>query len=92
MVKIRLARIGRHFEPAYRVVFTDSRSPRDGSCIEQIGHFNPKDIEHAVVDEEKAISWLLKGALPSDSVKTLLIAKGIYAKYLETKKANKKAK
>jgi small subunit ribosomal protein S16 len=92
MVKIRLSRIGRHFEPTYRIVVTDSRSARDGACIEQIGHFNPQnDFSTAVVDEEKAISWLLKGAVPSDTVKALLVSKGIYKKFLDTKKANKKA-
>jgi len=93
MVKIRLARIGRHFEPSYRIVVTDSRSARDGACIEQIGHYDPsKPYETAVVDEQKAIDWLLRGALPSDTIKSMLIAKGIYKKYLDTKAANKKAK
>lgn len=93
MVKIRLSRIGRHFEPSYRIVVTDSRSARDGACIEQIGHYDPKKpFSTAVVEEEKVISWLLKGALPSDTIKALLIEKGIYAKYLDEKKALKKVK
>lgn len=92
MVKIRLSRIGRHFEPTYRIVVTDSRSARDGACIEQIGHYDPKkDFSTAVIDEDKAIAWLLKGAAPSDTIKALLVSKGIYKKYLDTKKANKKA-
>lgn len=93
MVKIRLSRIGRHFEPTYRIVVTDSRSARDGACIEQIGHYNPKlDFSTAVIDEEKAIDWLLKGAMPSDTIKALLVSKGIYAKYLETKQSLKAKK
>ena len=92
MVKIRLARIGRHLDPFYRVVVTDSRSARDGSCIEQIGHYDPsKPYAEAVVDSEKAIAWLLKGAIPSDTVKSLLSDKGIYASYLEAKKNAKRA-
>lgn len=86
MVKIRLARIGRHFDPSYRIVVTDSRTARDGRAIEQIGNYDPmKPISEAVVDEEKAIAWLNKGALPSDSVKTILSQKGIYAKFIAAK-------
>lgn len=88
MVKIRLARIGRHFDPSYRIVVADSRNARDGRCVEQIGHYDPMlPITEAVVDEEKAVAWLLKGAVPSDSVKTILSKKGVYAKYLAAKNA-----
>ena len=86
MVKIRLARIGRHMDPSYRIVVADSRCPHDGRCIEQIGHYDPMLApEKAVLNEEKTISWLLKGAVPSDSVKTILSKKGIYKAYLEKK-------
>jgi small subunit ribosomal protein S16 len=89
MVKIRLSRIGRNLDAAYRIVVTDSRRARDGHFIEQIGHYDPAGkLSDAVVDEEKAVSWLLKGAAPSDTIKAMLKEKGIYAKYLEAK--NKK--
>lgn len=86
MVKIRLARIGRHQDPSYRIVVADSRAARDGRCIEQIGHYDPLlPVEAAVLDEEKTVSWLLKGAVPSDSVKTILSKKGIIKAYLAAK-------
>ncbi len=93
MVKIRLARIGRHLDPFYRVVVTDSRSARDGAFIEQIGNYNPsKPYAEATIDADKAVAWLLKGAVPSDTIKSMLSVKGIYASYLEAKKSAKKAK
>lgn len=92
MVKIRLARIGRSMDAAYRIVVTDSRRATNGHCIEQIGNYDPaKPFADAVVNEEKAIAWMLKGAQPSDTIKAMLAKKGIYAKYLEAKKAAKKA-
>ena len=73
MVKIRSARIGRKMDANYRIVVTDSRSARDGHCIEQIGHFDSaKPFSEAVIDEEKAIAWLLKVAAVSDNIKALL--------------------
>ncbi len=93
MVKIRLARIGRKEEPHYRIVVSDSRSARDGRFIEQIGHYDPKtSLKEAVVDEQKAIEWLLNGAQPSDTIRHMLSDLGIYAKYLEAKQAQKKTK
>ena len=90
MVKIRLARIGRHLDPFYRVVVTDSRTKRDGACIEELGHYDPsKPYADAVIDSDKAVKWLLNGAIPSDTVKSMLSDKGIYASYLEAKKAKK---
>ncbi|MCI2068009.1 MAG: 30S ribosomal protein S16 [Bacilli bacterium] len=87
-VKIRLARIGRNMTSDYRIVVTDSRRARDGHCIEQIGHYDSnKPFTDAVIDEAKAIDWLLKGATPSDTMRAMLAAKGIYGKYLENKKA-----
>lgn len=96
-VKIRLTRIGRHAEPVYRVVISDSRSSRDGKFIEQIGQYNPSlGFESFKVDEEKAISWLKKGAQPSDTIRALFTSKGIMAKVAPAgkkpaKKAAKKA-
>lgn len=90
-VKIRLARIGRHFNPTYRVVVADSRVARDGRAIEQIGHYDPSlGFEKAVIDETAAIKWLMNGAIPSDTVKALLSKQGIYAKFLAEKAAAKK--
>ena len=93
MVKIRLARIGRHFDAAYRIVVTDSRNALDGAFIEQIGYYDPAgELKAATIDEEKAIAWLLKGAVCSDTVRKMLTKNGVYAKFLETKKSTKKAK
>lgn len=77
-VKIRLKRIGAKKAPFYRVVVADSRSPRDGKFIEEIGFYNPltepADIK---IDAEKAKKWLDNGAQPSDTVKALLKKNGI---------------
>lgn len=93
MVKIRLARIGRHFDPSYRIVVTDSRNARDGAFIAQLGSYDPAGaLKDAKIDEEKAIEWLLKGAIPSDTIRRMFTQSGVYAKYLEAKKTTKKAK
>jgi len=78
MVKIRLKRMGAHKKPFYRVVVADSRSPRDGRFIEEIGYYNPMT-EPAVIkiDEEKAQKWLNNGAQPTDVVKGLFKKSGI---------------
>ncbi len=73
MVSIRLRRIGSNRKPAYRVVVTDSRSPRDGRFIEIIGHYNPLTQPPTVhIDREKAEQWIKKGAQPSNTVKRLI--------------------
>ena len=71
-VKIRLRRMGAKKKPFYRIVVADSRSPRDGRCIEEIGYYDPKT-EPATVkaDSEKISSWISKGAQPTDSVRRL---------------------
>lgn len=80
-VKIRFARIGRHDDPFYRIVVADSRYSKDGRYIEQIGYYDPKgSIKDAVIEEDKAKEWLSKGAIPSDSVRTLLSEKGLLQK------------
>ena len=72
-VKIRLKRMGAKRAPFYRVVVADSRYPRDGRFIEEIGTFNPNVNPEAVsIDADKAKSWILKGAQPTDTVKALL--------------------
>ncbi len=77
-VKIRLKRIGAKKAPAYRVVVADSRYPRDGRFIEEIGFYNPLSNPVDIrIDEEKAKAWLQNGAQPTETVKTLLRNKGI---------------
>ena len=77
-VKIRLRRMGAKKAPFYRVVVADSRSPRDGRFIEEIGYYNPvvKPVE-VKVNEEKATEWLKKGAQPTDVVKRLFDQAGL---------------
>lgn len=77
-VKIRLKRVGAKKRPFYRIVVADSRSPRDGAFIEEIGYYNPTtDPTTLNIDGEKALEWLQKGAQPSDTVKALLDKAGI---------------
>ena len=72
MVKIRLKRMGAHKQPFYRVVVADSRAPRDGKFIEEIGYYNPlTEPKTFKVDEEKAKKWISNGAQPTDTVKAL---------------------
>ena len=78
MVKIRLRRMGAKKAPFYRIVVADSRSPRDGRFIEEVGYYNPMtnpaDIK---VEEEKVQKWLQNGAQPTETVKSLLTKTGI---------------
>lgn len=79
--KIRLKRIGAKKNPAYRVVVADSRSPRDGRFIEEIGYYQPiADPVVIKIDEEKALYWLSKGAQATDTVRGLLKKAGIWEK------------
>ena len=79
-VRIRLKRTGAKKAPHYRVVVADSRSPRDGRFIEELGYYNPvADPAVIKIDEEKALAWLQKGAQPSDTVKSLFKKAGIGA-------------
>ena len=72
-VKIRLTRTGAKKAPTYRVIVADSRSPRDGRFIEEIGHYNPRtEPVEIVINEERAKVWLKNGAQPTDTVKALL--------------------
>ena len=81
MLKIRLARVGKKKQPAYRMVVADSRSPRDGAFVEIIGHYDPlQDPAALVVDEDKAVGWLQKGAQPSDTAARLLSGLGVLEK------------
>ena len=78
MVKIRLRRMGAKKAPFYRIVVADSRSPRDGRCIEEIGTYNPLTEPATItVDTEKAQAWIKNGAQPTDTVRGLLKNAGI---------------
>ena len=77
-VKIRLKRMGAHKKPFYRVVVADSRSPRDGKFIEEIGFYNPlTDPADIKIDGELAKKWISNGAQPTDTVKSLFRKSGI---------------
>lgn len=77
-VKIRLKRIGKKKKPFYRVVVADSRFPRDGRFIEEIGTYNPlADPSEIKIDSEKALKWLKDGAQPTDTVRSLLKKSGV---------------
>ena len=77
-VKIRLSRVGRKKKPIYRIVVADSRSPRDGKVIENIGRYGPQEEPSLIeIDETKARDWLAKGAQPTEMVSKLLAVKGI---------------
>ncbi|SDN27142.1 30S ribosomal protein S16 [Alkalicoccus daliensis] len=77
-VKIRLKRMGANKSPFYRVVVADSRAPRDGRFIEEIGTYNPlKDPVEFNVNEEQALKWMLDGAKPSDTVRNLFSRAGL---------------
>ena len=78
MVKIRLRRMGAKKAPFYRIVVADSRSPRDGRCIEEIGTYNPLvESNNITVDVEKAQTWIKNGAQPTDTVRGLLKNAGV---------------
>ena len=78
-VKIRLKRMGAKKKPFYRIVVADSRCPRDGKFIEEIGYYNPKKKKKTVkVDSEKVQQWIKNGAKPTDTVDRLFKNNGVY--------------
>ena len=78
MVKIRMKRMGMKKEPFYRFVVTDSRNPRDGRFIEEVGYYNPvSDPVQLVFNTERAQYWLSVGAQPTDTVRGLLKKSGV---------------
>ncbi len=82
MVRIRLRRVGAKNRPSYRLVVADIRAPRDGAFISIIGHYNPlTDPETVVIDEEKALIWLRRGAQPTATAARLLSKVGIMEKF-----------
>lgn len=94
-VKMRLKRMGAKKRPFYRIVVADSRFPRDGRFIEEIGYYNPIETPAIVkVDKELAMKWLRTGATPTDTVRDILSKEGILKEFHEekmSKKTNEKA-
>ncbi|MCD5436040.1 30S ribosomal protein S16 [Lactobacillus delbrueckii] len=85
-VKIRMRRMGAKRKPFYRIVVADSRAPRDGRFIEEVGYYNPvSQPKELKLDEDKIFEWLKKGAQPSDTVRSLLSGAGLMAKLHEEK-------
>ena len=92
-VKLRLRRMGAKKRPFYRIVAADSRFPRDGRFIEEIGYYNPIETPAVVkIDEAKALAWLQNGAIPSDTVRDLFSKEGIMKKFHESKMTKKEEK
>ena len=85
-VKIRMRRMGSKRKPFYRIVVADSRMPRDGRFIEEVGYYNPltnpDEFKH---EEDKIFEWLEKGAQPSDTVRSLLSKAGLMTRYHDAK-------
>ena len=84
-VKIRLKRMGAKKKPFYRLVAADSRSPRDGKFIENLGTYNPLDAS-TDLKEEAIMKWLNTGAIPTDTARDLLSKAGIMKKFADSKK------
>ncbi|MCE2464999.1 MAG: 30S ribosomal protein S16 [Dehalococcoidia bacterium] len=81
MLRIRLRRVGKKGRPYYRIVVADSRAPRDGAFVDWIGQYDPlMDPPAVVLNEEKAVGWLNKGAQPSGPVQRIFNWNGIYEK------------
>ena len=86
MVKIRLKRMGAKKAPFYRIIVADSRSPRDGRFIAQLGTYNPLTNTATIkVDEEETLKWLSNGAMPTDTVRNILSKAGIMNKFHDMK-------
>jgi small subunit ribosomal protein S16 len=82
VVKLRLMRMGKKKQPTYRIVATDSRSPRDGRFIEIVGHYDPRrEPSVVVVENDKALAWLRQGAQPTETVRKLLVISGAWAEF-----------
>jgi len=88
MVKIRLMRMGATKRPFYRVVVADSRSPRDGRFIENIGKYHPMEDPSLIeIDEARALYWLGQGAQPTEQARALLKIRGILERFEESRRA-----
>ena len=86
-VKIRLKRMGAKKRPFYRLVVADSRAKRDGNVIESIGTYMPLEKEKFNVNKESALTWLKKGAQPTDTAKNILSEVGIMEEFHNSKKS-----
>ena len=85
-VKIRMRRMGSKRKPFYRIVVADSRMPRDGRFIEEVGYYNPvTNCDEVKLEEDKIFEWLEKGAQPSDTVRSLLSKAGLMTRYHDAK-------
>ena len=85
-VKIRMRRMGSKRKPFYRIVVADSRMPRDGRFIEEVGYYNPlTNPDEVKLEEGKIFDWLEQGAQPSDTVRSLLSDAGIMKRYHDAK-------
>ena len=81
MVKMRLTRMGDKKNPFYRIVVVDGRVARDGAYIDKVGHYNPTtQPAEVVIDADKAKDWLAKGVQPTETVKNILVNKGVIPK------------
>lgn len=89
-VKLRLKRMGSKAKPFYRIVAADSRSPRDGKFLEVVGTYDPiKGADKVTVSEEKVLKWLNNGAIPTDTVRSILSKQGIMKKFALQKESGK---
>ncbi len=85
-VKIRMRRMGSKRKPFYRIVVADSRMPRDGRFIEEVGYYNPlTNPDEVKLEEDKIFEWLEKGAQPSDTVRSLLSKAGLMTRSHDAK-------
>lgn len=92
-VKMRLKRMGSKRRPFYRIVVADSRSPRDGRFIEEVGYYNPiTNPAEIKVNKEIALKWLNTGAAPTDTVRDILSKEGILKEFHELKHTKKEGK
>jgi len=91
-VRLRLTRMGRRHRPFFRINAMDGRTPRDGTIIERLGHYDPleKDVtKQIVLKRDRVEYWLGKGAVPSDTVSEILLRNGIQHKYAQEKAARR---
>lgn len=84
-VKLRLTRMGAKKAPFYRIVATDARRSRDGQYLELIGIYAPTNDGKVTINEELALKWLKNGAIPTDTVKSILSKNGVMSKFASSK-------
>mgnify|MGYP000398199025 FL=1 len=84
-VKLRLTRMGAKKAPFYRIVATDARRSRDGQYLELIGTYAPTNDGKVTINEELALKWLKNGAIPTDTVKSILSKNGVMSKFASSK-------